>query len=90
MKSKGSPEFWASYYDLPTEIRRHARDAYRLWLADPHLPGLRFKRISQLLPYYSVRITRDYRVVGELVDDTIIWVFIGNHAAYERFLAMLN
>lgn len=78
------------YRALPQNIRRAAVAAYRLWLENPRLPGLRFKPISDTIPpYYSVRITRDYRAVGELTGDTITWTFIGNHAEYERYIENL-
>jgi hypothetical protein len=35
MKSKGSPNFWKRYYDLPKEIRNQAVQAYRLWRDHP-------------------------------------------------------
>ena len=34
----------------------------------------------------TVRITRDYRAIGAIADDTIIWFWIGSHADYDRML----
>ena len=49
--------------------------------------GLRFKRVSNDEPLYSVRIGIQYRAVGLLKGDTITWVWIGSHDDYERLLA---
>ena len=35
----------------------------------------------------SVRVTRDFRVLGALQGDTIVWFWIGRHADYERLLS---
>jgi len=47
---------------------------------------LRFKRVSDDEPIYSVRIGVHYRAVGILKADTITWFWIGSHDDYERLL----
>jgi hypothetical protein len=39
------------------------------------------------LPIYSVRIDLDWRAVGVLKGDTMIWSWIGSHDDYEQLLA---
>ena len=35
---------------------------------------------------YSAPVTEDYRVLGLLEGDTVIWYWIGRHEEYERLL----
>jgi len=86
MKSRTIPNFWKLFRNLPPDVRRRAYKAYRLWRANPFAGSLRFKRVSQREPIYSIRIGRGYRVLGLLEGDTIYWYFIGNHDDYEREL----
>ena len=46
MKSKAVPSFWDGFDRLPREIQVAARKQYELWLADPHHPSVRFKRVG--------------------------------------------
>lgn len=87
MKSLASRAFWSSFEGLPSDIQEHAREAYRRFQQDPGHPGLQFKRVHKTKPIYSARVTRDYRVLGVLRGDTIVWFWIGKHSDYERLLA---
>lgn len=86
MKSRTVPRFWELFEALPADIQARAYRAYRLWRANPFAPGLRFKRVGQIEPIYSVRIGQGYRALGLLDGDTVYWYFIGNHDDYEREL----
>ena len=86
MTSRTTPRFWAAYRGLPPETRGFARKAYRLFLENPQHPSLRFKKVHDREPIYSVRVTRGYRAVGIVKDDEITWFWIGDHAGYERLL----
>ena len=83
MKSHALPDFWKLFYALPLEVQRQAAKAYRLWRSNPFAGGLRFKRVSQSDPIYSVRIGRNYRALGLLEGDTVHWYFIGSHDEYD-------
>jgi hypothetical protein len=48
---------------------------------------LRFKKVHLTEPVYSVRVSLDYRAVGVVTGETIIWYWIGNHDDYEKLLA---
>lgn len=74
------------YRHLPEHVRSQARQAYRLFANDPQHPSLRFKRVSQRRPVYSVRINVDYRALGVLENDEIVWFWIGPHHEYDRLL----
>ncbi len=83
MKSKVTPEFRKLLRALPNDVRKQARDAYRLFKRDPYHPSLQFKRIIDQL--YSVRVGIKYRALGLRVgDDLIIWGWIGSHADYDK------
>lgn len=82
MISRTSPEFWQRYHILPADIQRLADRCYRIWLANPQHPAIRFKRLNG--PLYSARIGLHYRVVGYLEGDEITWVWIGSHKQYDH------
>jgi hypothetical protein len=71
---------------LPEEVRRQAREAYKLFLHDPHHPSLRFRRVHPTEPIYSARVGLHYRALGTLEDDEIVWFWIGPHAEYDRLI----
>ncbi len=90
MKSTATEKFWKCYKSLPHDIKKSAKEAYQIFVKDPWHPGLRFKRVHSRLPIYSVRITKDYRAVGVLKQDTIIWLWIGSHSDYDQLLKQVN
>jgi hypothetical protein len=89
VKSRATSAFWAAYRALPVEIQDQARRAYGLFRDNPGHPSLRFKRVSDRDPIYSARITINYRALGFLAGDEIIWTWIGNHEAYDRLIGRL-
>lgn len=86
MKSQAAAQFWKLYNRLPIQEQQRASKAYRLWKTNPSMPGLHFKRVSEQEPIYSARVSDDYRVLGLLEGDTLIWFWIGRHDEYERLL----
>jgi hypothetical protein len=88
--SHGSEEYWKAFEELPSEARELARDAYRLWKANPNHPSLRFKRLHKKLPVYSVRVGLHWRAMGVLRGDLMIWFWIGSHAGYDRLLSQFR
>ena len=86
MKHLTSPDFWALFNSLPSEVQRVAREKYELLKSNPRHPSLHFKKDGG---YWSVRIGRNYRALGKQVDQGILWGWIGSHAEYERILASL-
>ena len=89
MKSKATKQFWQLLDALPLSIQRQARDSYRLWQDNPRHPSVRFKRVHPVEPIYSARVNNNYRALGLLDEDTIIWFWIGNHGVYDRLLKQL-
>jgi hypothetical protein len=66
--------------------QQRARKAYQMWKTNPNAPGLHFKRVSEAEPIYSARVSEDYRVLGLMEGDTVVWFWIGGHNEYERML----
>jgi hypothetical protein len=69
---------------LPREIQRDARNAYRLFSANPSHGSLRFKKVEGTRYTYSARVGLGYRVLGVLRADVIEWQWIGDHTEYDR------
>lgn len=89
MKSRTTERFRRAYAALPEQARQQAREAYRLFAQNPRHPSLRFKRVHSTLPVYSARVNLDYRAVGVLDGNAIVWFWIGAHAEYDQLLARL-
>lgn len=90
MKSQTTAAFRKCYATLPTDVRKQARLAYRLFAANPHHSSLHFKRVHTTQPIYSARVGRSYRVVGLLENgNVIVWFWLGPHEQYETLLANL-
>jgi len=89
MKSHIDRRFRRLFADLPEDIQAQAKDAFALFQANPQHPSLRFKTVHASKPIYSVRISRDYRVVGRLEQGEMIWFWIGGHDDYERIINQL-
>ncbi|WP_442935593.1 ParE family toxin-like protein [Nitratireductor sp. CH_MIT9313-5] len=83
MKHVGSARFWKCYAQLPEKLRGQADQAFELLKQDERHPSLHFKRVGK---FWSVRVTRDYRALGVRKPDSMIWVWIGNHADYDRLV----
>jgi hypothetical protein len=86
VKSRTTAQFRKLFADLPEQIQEQTRQAYRQFIENPTHPSLRFKKVHPELPIYSARINKDYRSVGQLEGDTIIWFWVGSHANYDRLL----
>lgn len=67
-------------------MQQLARVAYKHFLVNPAHPGLNFKQVHPSKPIYSARIGIDYRALGVLAGDCVIWFWIGDHEAYDRVL----
>lgn len=80
--SRGTPEFWWLYHDLPEVTRAAARKTYRLLSLDALHPSLRFKKIGGCK--WSIRIGIHNRAIGGFGDDGFVWDWIGTHAEYDR------
>jgi len=89
VKSHSSKRFHKAFKELPKRVQSQAKRAYKLFLANPYHPSLRFKQVHPTKPIYSVRISRDYRAVGVREGDEMVWFWIGLHREYEKIIAQL-
>lgn len=89
MKSRTTKKFRQALAELPDQVRKQARIAYQQFKKDPNHPSLRFKKVHQKLPIYSARISRDYRAVAQIEQDTVIWFWIGSHTDYDKLLSSI-
>ena len=74
---------------LPADIRQLARETYRRFDQNPAYPSLHFKKVHPIRPIYSVRISIDYRAIGELDGNDMVWFWIGPHGEYDKLLRRL-
>lgn len=86
MESRVTRRFWRLFADLPLDVRRDAKRAYRLFQTNPAHPGLQFKKISGLDDIYSARIGLGYRALAVVERDRAVWYWIGSHANYDRLV----
>jgi len=60
--------------------------AYRLFQSNPAHPGLQFKKLEGEDNIYSIRIGLEYRALGAMRKDRIVWYWIGSHSEYDRLV----
>jgi hypothetical protein len=89
VKSRTTVQFRKLFADLPEQVKEQTRVAYRQFKEDPSYPSLRFKKVHPELPIYSTCISKSYRAIGQLDEDTVIWFWVGSHAEYNRLLEQL-
>jgi len=71
---------------LLTQSKERQREAHARFQNDPQHPGSRFKLVHTEADVYSVRVSRDFRALGVLEEDQIVWFWIGSHSDYEKLL----
>jgi hypothetical protein len=89
MNSRTTRRFRELFAALPTRVQQQTRQAYRLFRQNPTHPGLRFKQVHADPPIYSARVGINYRAVGLLDGNTVIWFWIGSHADYDKLVDRL-
>jgi len=82
-----TPSFRKNYADLPEQVRRLAKEKYRLFQKDPFHPSLQFQAKGAV---WTVAVGRSYRAIGRRNGDDIHWVWIGSHEAYNIMLHRLK
>ena len=89
MNSRTTKRFRQMLSELLTNIRRQAKEAYRLFRENSRHPSLRFKKVHNTDPIYAAHININYRVVGIVDNGEITWFWIGPHTEYEKLLGEL-
>jgi hypothetical protein len=86
MQSRTTRQFWRLFSQLPIDVQREAKRAYRLFLGNPSHPGLQFKKLEGDNDIYSARIGLDYRALAVMRKGHIVWYWIGSHSDYDRLV----
>jgi hypothetical protein len=86
LKSVTTRRFREAYAELPEDVRRQARRAYRTFRKNPLHPGLNFKKLDGAGEIYSVRIGISYRALAKSEGAELVWFWIGPHAEYDRLV----
>ena len=89
MKSVTTEKFRSLFASAPADRKARIKSAFSLWQENPAHPSLRFKKVHPRLPVYSARVDLDWRAVGMLEDDTLVWFWVGPHPQYEALLKSL-
>ena len=90
MNSRITERFRKALANLPTNVKRQSRQAYRLFRQNPNHPSLRFKQVHPIRGIYSVRVGLDYRALGIRDGNEIVWFWIGSHADCDTLLVRLS
>jgi len=69
MQSRTTRKFWRLFRDLPNDIQRDAKRAYRLFQANAAHPSLQFKKLEGEDDIYSAGIGLDYRALAVMKND---------------------
>ena len=86
MKSRGNAAFWKRYNQLPEAVQHQASKAYKRFKRDPYHPALHFKKVHTSEPIWAIRIGLHHRALGIVIDDAIIWWWIGPHSEYDKII----
>ncbi len=90
MKSRVTARFRRQLSQLPAEVQRSARCAFRSWLANPSHPALEFKKLQGTRqPVYSARIGIHWRAIAVRSGDGYVWFWIGSHSDFDKLVASL-
>ena len=89
MKSVTTEKFRLLFASASADRQLRIKSAYRLWKENPAHPSLRFKKVHPRLPIYSARVDLDWRAVGILEADMLVWFWVGPHPQYEALLKSL-
>ena len=90
MKSRTTRRFRELLAVLLEHVRNQAREAYLQFEQNPAHPSLCFKRVHDTRSIFSARISLDYRAVGTVTGDEVVWFWVGSHADYDKVLKMLR
>ena len=89
MKSVTTERFRLLFAEASSEQQMRILNAFRIWKDNPAHPSIRFKKVHTKLPIYSAHVDLDWRAIGILENDTVIWFWVGPHSKYEALLKSL-
>lgn len=83
MPHRATRRFWDAYAQLPESIQDLADRNFELLKENPRHSSLNFKRVGD---FWSARVGRNYRAIAIDVEDGFLWIWIGTHTEYDRFI----
>ena len=86
MISRLAPEFREALGKLDPATRRKARQAYQLFKDNPASWQPELQTGSRNKKPLFARIDDNYRVLGVVQGNAIIWYWVGPHDEYERMI----
>ena len=86
MKSQTTERFRRLYAAAGERRQLQIERAYKLWQENPAHPSIRFKKVHETEPIYSARVDLDWRAIGVLEGDTVVWFWVGPHDEYDALL----
>jgi mRNA-degrading endonuclease RelE of RelBE toxin-antitoxin system len=86
MESRTTRQFRRLFSDLPFDVQRQAKHAYRIFQTNPSHPGLQFKKLEGEEDIYSARIGLDYRALAVMKKSRVVWYWIVSHSEYDRLI----
>ncbi|MBI5527847.1 MAG: hypothetical protein HY897_16070 [Deltaproteobacteria bacterium] len=84
MKLCFAERFHRDYQHLPRPIQDAVDRQLEQLLSNPRHPSLHFKRMQGTAKYWEVRVTRKYRIVLEVLEDTYLLYRVGTHDILDR------
>ncbi len=84
MTHRAAASFWQAYRVLAADVQRLADRSFEVLRNDPHHPSLRLKKVG---PYWSARVGLNYRALAVEIPEGLLWIWIGDHARYERLIS---
>lgn len=67
------------YKKLPQELKERAKKALGLLQSNPSHPSLVHKKMSGQTDIYEIRVSDNYRITYQKIDDTAVLRKIGTH-----------
>lgn len=86
MNSVTTEAFRRLYAAASASKQAQIKRAYKLWRDSPAHPSLRFKKVYATEPIYSARVDLDWRALGVMDGDTVVWFWVGAHDEYTQLL----
>lgn len=89
MNSRFEDGFAKHLRGIPDQVAKRATKVLDLLEQNSRHPSLHFKRIKKGKSAWSIRVSKDYRMVGYREGDTVTWFWIGTHNDYDKLLRQL-
>ncbi len=92
MRHRAAADFWQQYLALPQDVRSRADKQFSLLKTNPQHPSLQFKKIGNRRGHeiWSARVTLNYRALAIRRDDGYLWLWIGDHKAYDVLVSTVS